>query len=131
MSKYTTYLLCFLFSSVLCLHPGKNCQTMFLEEHKKLEASINDTFTIFLQVGQPHHASEEEWAKFRWLDEDHWKIVEYDSSALKLIEQDSTAPNWAGEDLLQRWVFQACKIGRFKIVLQRYDQKFVSEVIIK
>lgn len=38
--------------------------------------------------------------------------------------------DWAGGDLLQKWIFQACKIGRFKIILQRYEEQCVVEISV-
>lgn len=127
----TFYISCLVCGLCFNLHAGtEHCQTIYLDEYNNVEVVTDTSFEIHAVVMRPDHKTAKERDDFRWKSEDLWK-AEYDPAEFTLVKEFATAPDGGGGHLRQYWTFKACKAGTFKITFKRYNEQFVSEVVVK
>lgn len=68
---------------------------------------------------------------YQWNEDDQWQLIEYPVSAFVLEIEESATPKGFGGDLLKWWAFKACKVGSFRIVLQRYSQQVAINIQVE
>lgn len=87
--------------------------------------TINEEFSIFSRLACRYWEND-----FKWTWQNCWRLIEYPQNEIKLISENSTAPDAFGGDLFQTWKFKALQAGTFDFIFQLEDDQMTVSILV-